>query len=92
MSKALKNLTCGAVLALGLGGCTGTAGVATWEYQSGLGGQVGHVHEARIQGDTSQGFGAEACTMTIRQQTGPLGRRSVNEVADCRSSLTNQPY
>jgi hypothetical protein len=92
MSKALKNLTCGAVLAFGLGGCTGTAGVATWEYQSGAGGEVERVHEASIQADTGRGLGTEACTTTIKRQTDPLGRRSVNERADCRSNLTRQPY
>jgi hypothetical protein len=86
MSNVLRDLACVAVLAVGLGGCTGTAGVATWQYQSGPSGETERVHESQIHGDTSRGIGGETCTSTVRRQAGSFGEGSVNEVSDCRSS------
>src|SRR5690349_8302411 len=85
MLKALRGFACGASVAFGLVGCMGTAGVATWQYQSGPSGGVERVHEAQVLADTEQGLETAACTTTIRRQAGPIGRGSMTEVKGCHS-------
>ena len=72
-----------ALVASGLGGCVGTAGVATWQYQSGPGYETERVSGSSIRADTGQGFSREACTSVARRQIGTLGGVSSRETTSC---------
>ncbi len=84
MLKAFQTITVAVILASGLGGCVGAAGVSTWEYRSGPGFEAERIQESRIQADTSQGITQEACTRVSRRQVGPSGTVSGSDVAECR--------
>jgi hypothetical protein len=84
MAKILMTLA-GAVLAAGLCGCVGMAGISTWEYQSGPGYEIERVDESRIQADSSQGLTHEACTSVSRRLAGASGQISGGDLTDCRS-------
>ena len=84
MLKAFQTITVAVILASGLGGCVGAAGVSTWEYRSGPGFEAERIQESRIQADTSQGVTQEACTRVSRRRVGPPGTVSGSDVAECR--------
>ncbi|WP_114945042.1 hypothetical protein [Microvirga calopogonii] len=85
MSKAFRNLASVAMLAVGVSGCVGAAGVSTWEYQSGPGYETGRVYDGRVQADTSRGLTHEACSTVSRRQIGPAGNVAGQDVTDCVS-------
>jgi hypothetical protein len=84
MLKVFRSITTAMMLASGLGGCVGAAGVSTWEYRSGPGFETEQVRESRIQADTSQGVTGEACSRVSRRQVDPSGAVSGSDVAECR--------
>ena len=83
MSKAFRNLASVACLALVLSGCVGTAGVSTWQYQSGPGFETERVFDGSVQADTSRGLTREACTTVSQRQIGPAGAVAGRDVTDC---------
>lgn len=85
MSKSFRNLAFVAFVAVGVSGCVGTAGVSTWQYQSGPGYETERVYDGSIQADTSRGLTREACTTVSRRQIGPAGNVAGRDVTDCNS-------
>lgn len=83
MRKAFRNLASVAFLAAGLSGCVGTAGVSTWQYQSGPGFETERVYDGSVRADTSRGLTREACTTVSRRQIGPAGNVAGRDVTDC---------
>jgi hypothetical protein len=86
MFKAFRSLASAAILTIGLSGCAGTAGVSTWEYQTGSGYETERIYDGRIQADTSQGFTHEACTTVSRRQIAPSGGAVGGDVTACASN------
>jgi hypothetical protein len=86
MCKAFRSLASAAILAAGLTGCVGAAGVSTWEYQAGPGYETERVYDSRIQADTSQGLTRESCTTVSRRQSGPAGGMAGDDVTACASN------
>ena len=84
MSKALRKSAAVAVFAAGLGGCVGTAGVSTWEYQSGPGLETEWVYESWVQGDRSRGLHYEVCTGVFIRQAGASACISETDITSCR--------
>jgi hypothetical protein len=72
-----------ALLAPWLGGCFGTAGVSTWQYQSGPGYETERVSGGSVQADTEQGLSSEACTSVVRRQVEARGSVSSQETTSC---------
>jgi len=72
------------VLAVALGGCVGTAGISTWEYQSAPGFEMERAYDDRIQVD-GRGLRREACRSVSRRQAGGSGSFSEDDVIACRS-------
>jgi len=83
MCKAFRSLASAAILAFGLTGCVGTAGVSTWQYQAGPGYETERVYDSSIQADTSQGLTHESCTTMSRRQSGPTGAMADDDVTAC---------
>jgi hypothetical protein len=83
MSKSLWSLSSLVLLATGLAGCISSAGVSTWEYQSGPGFSMERVYEGRVSADTEQGLTREACTSVSRRQMGVSGGVSGSETVTC---------
>ncbi|MBQ0821580.1 hypothetical protein HPT29_008855 [Microvirga terrae] len=86
MFKATGNLASAAILAVGLTGCVGSAGVSTWNYQAGPGYETERVYDGRVQADTSRGLTRESCTTVSRRQIGPSGRRDGRDDTACSSN------
>lgn len=86
MCKAFRNLASAAILAAGLAGCVGTAGVSTWEYRAGPGYETERVHDSRILADTSQGLTRESCTSVSRRRSGPAGAMAGEDLTACESN------
>jgi hypothetical protein len=86
MSRAFKELAMVSLMAVGLGGCVGTAGVSTWEYRSGPGFETQRVYQSQVQADTLSGISHEACTSIASTQTGTPHGRSGHEVTACDSN------
>ena len=84
MLKILKTFS-PAMLALGLGGCVRSAGISTWNYQSGPGYETASAQENRIQVDSAQGFTHEACTSVSRRRIAASGGVTGADFAACRS-------
>ncbi len=84
MPAILKTFTA-VVLALGLGGCVGTAGISTWDYQSGPGFETARLRESRIQVDSAQGLIHEACTTMSRSQIAASGDVTGADLTTCHS-------
>ncbi|EIM25640.1 hypothetical protein [Microvirga lotononidis] len=85
MSKAFRTLASVTFLAIGLSGCVGSAGVSTWQYQSGPGYETQRVYDGSVQADTTRGLTREACTTVSRRQIGPAGNVAGRDVTDCTS-------
>jgi len=83
MAKVLSTMAALALVASGLGGCVGTAGVSTWQYQSGPGYETERVSGSSVQADTEQGLSSEACTSVTRRQVGAQGSVSTREATSC---------
>ena len=83
MPRVCRNAVAIALLASGFGGCVGTAGVSTWQYQSGPGYETERVSGSSIRADTGQGISREACTSVARRQTGAFGGVSSEETTSC---------
>jgi len=81
--KAFRSLTSAAILAFGLTGCVGTAGVSTWNYQAGPGYETERIYDGSIQADTSQGLTRESCTTVSRRQGGLAGAMADDDVTEC---------
>jgi hypothetical protein len=90
--KPLIHPTLLAMLAMGLGACVGTAGISTWEYQSGPGFQKERIDEKRISGDTVRGIESTSCSSVISRQVGPSGQISGSETTLCAPGLSVQSY
>jgi len=86
MMKSFGNLAVACALATGVSGCVGTAGVSTWEYQSGPGFETERVYENRIEADSHQGVSREACTRVIRRQADGSGGISERDGTSCQSN------
>jgi hypothetical protein len=84
MLTILKTFTA-AMLAAGLGGCIGAAGISTWDYRSGPGYETARAQESRIQVDTVQGLTHEACTSLSRRQIAASGGVTGTDLTACRS-------
>jgi hypothetical protein len=85
MAKILMTVAA-AALAVGLGGCVGTAGISTWEYQSGPGYEIERIDESRIRADTSRGLTRDACTSLTSRHFGASGTISGDDLTTCRSN------
>jgi len=75
-----------AILAAGLGGCVGAAGISTLEYRSGPGYETERVYDSRIQADSSRGFSREACANVVHRQVGASGRIVGTDLTACDSN------
>lgn len=85
MLKTLLTSTA-AAFAISLGGCVGTAGISTWEYQSGPGYETERVYDSHIQADSSRGLIQEACTNIARRQADASGRIVGADLTTCHSN------
>jgi len=74
------------LVAVGLGGCVGTAGVSTWEYRSGPGFETQRVYQNQVQADTHSGISQEACTSVVSRRAGAPDGLSGREVTTCDSN------
>ena len=75
-----------AMLAAGLGGCVGAAGISTLEYRSGPGYETERVYNSGIEADSSQGFTQEACANVAHRQVGASGRIVGTDLTTCDSN------
>lgn len=85
MPKILKAYIA-AMLAAGLGGCVGTAGISTWEYRSGPGYEDARVRESRIQADSAQGLTHETCTSVSQRRIAASGQAIGTDLTACDSN------